>query len=189
MIDRINLVPKKPLSSKIKDKIPPVLVLVLAIIALNLYVQDRSLTNRINQAGKDRALLQQSTDNYSRSLNRFQAKKAELARLNQQNSLVAARVRRLTGLRHQKKIFSELLAVIAAATPPSIVFRSIRFNGNNGELSGEARGYEDLPGLVERLRNSGKFGEITLKAINRKNQDNEMLFEFNISGRLNNADE
>ena len=187
MVERINLVPKKPLSSKIKDKIPPILILVLAIIALNLYLQDRSLTNRISRTEKDRVLLQQSTESYSRSLAQFQAKKAELARLGEQNSLVAARVSRLTGMRHQKRLFSELLAVIAATTPPSIIFRSIRFNNSEGELSGEARGYQELPDFVERLKNSGKFSEITLTAINRKNQGSGTLFEFNITGRLNNA--
>jgi len=184
MLDRINLVPQKPLAGKIKRKLPLVLGLTLTLIVLAIQGQSHLLSQRINRLQKDIHTLEAAVASHSQIMTRLTIKKTEFTELTNQNSELETRVNRLEGMQQHKQRFSGLLAAIADALPPSMICRRIAFTRQTGEIAGEARGYEDLPDFVERLKNSGRFAEVSLAAINRTTRDSEMVFEFNITGRL-----
>lgn len=184
MVERINLVPRKPLSSKLKGKPPFIiffmLVLVIAAIQGQKLILEKKRARIINTTHK----LELSIDNHAKLMARYAKQKEELTRLEEEHSAIVSRVSRLEGLQQQKRNFSSLIEMISETMPSSVIFKKISFNGNSGVFFGEARGYEDLPDFVETLKSNGSFATISLTGINRATRDGEMIFEFVLTGEL-----
>ena len=184
MIERINLVPRKPLVAKLRSRIPMFAGLLLLIIALAVFAQNRFLNHKIEVSVNELMTLQKKAETSSQTQAEIIKKKIIADQLTDQYNEAAGKVSRLENIRQQKKSFSALLTRISEALPASVICKKVVFSKGNGEIVGVARGYDDLPEFVEELKRSGMFKNIDLKAIIRENNENEMLFEFNIIGEI-----
>lgn len=184
MLDRINLVPKKPFSEKIKRITPLAVILVLSVISFSIYHRGNLLDRETARLQHELQNMEQELDQYNALLAQNVRDRAEAGRLSQQNAALKVQIDQMESFHIHKRKFSNLISDIALATPASIVCNKISFTRATGEITGIAKGYEELPEFIEKLKNSEQINEVTLKAINRESATGKPVFDFHIMAQL-----
>lgn len=188
MLERINLVPRKPMAGKIRSYTPLVLIVLVTVISLAIYMRHNSLKNEIADSRRQLAGMQAGLDGYNALKSIINSKKLEAEKLTEVAAKSKSAARRMEVMQFSKNNFSLLIEKISKAQPDSVLCRIIRLNGNSCAINGIAKGYNDLPAFIERLKDDILFSQVSLGQVLRKNRDNnEIIFEFNITAQVNQA--
>jgi Tfp pilus assembly protein PilN len=185
MLERINLVPCKPLAVRIRAYTPLLLAILVGCISLFIYMRHNYLKNEISRTRKQLSSMQASIDGYNALKSIINSKKAEAERLTELAAQATTKAGRMEKIQFGKKKFSLLIEEITVAQPGSVICKTIRFDGNRCDIKGIAKGYNDLPTFMERLKKATHFTQVTLGEVFRKNKENDdIIFEFNITAEL-----
>ena len=184
MLDRINLVPQKPFSEKIKRITPLVILLILSVIILSVYQRSNIIDRKTASLEHELKSMEQKIDLYNSLQAQNVKNRAVAGQLSQQNAELQAQINQMESFHTHKRKFSNLISDIALATPASIICNKISFSKKTGEITGIAKGYEELPDFVENLKKSEQINDVTLKAINRGSLTGEPVFDFHITTQL-----
>jgi len=183
-LERINLVPQKPFAEKMKGKIPFFLGFLAVLVVCTLYVQHLSLAGKVEKNRQEIATMEKAITGLTEFRKELGEKTRLVNTLTEQHKTLLDEVTALENQVYYKRRYSVALAGIAAAQPPSVLCRRISFADNSIAINGEAKGYDDLPFFVERLKQNGQFKMVNLQGVSKKKTDAGNLFEFNISGEF-----
>ncbi len=185
MLERINLVPRKPVAVRVRAYTPLVVIILIGCISFFFYIRHNHLNNEISKTRKQLSSMQASIDGYNALKSIINSKKNEAERLTELSAQATTKARRMENRQFAKMNFSLLIEQIATAQPESVICKTIRFDGNKCVIKGIAKGYNDLPTFVERLKKTTHFTRVNLGEVVRKNkEDDSIIFEFNITAEL-----
>jgi Tfp pilus assembly protein PilN len=157
MLERINLVPKKPLSEQLRIVVPAALLTILALILLGLYLQNRYLTARIDAVAKETALLRENQENANADLANLTRLTGQLDGLQKQKISLLAEVAKIEAIRSRKANYSRAVNTLAAILPDSLKCEKIAFQGKKGIIEGLALRHRALPRTVQKLQENPVF--------------------------------
>ena len=180
MIERINLVPQKPLAERVKMALPVVLGSLLALILLVSFIQYRWVASRISRAEAELAAMTSQKNLTDQLQGRTQALRSQIAAQRQQLGALQSTVAGYALESPRSRSYATALARITDYLPDSIRCTKISFNGSEGQLSGEAVHYNDLPALVTHLKNDPLFKEAVIKAVDKSSGSDWHQFVFTI---------
>ena len=127
MLDRINLVPQKPFSEKIKRITPLVVLLILSIIILSVYQRSNVIDRKTAGLEHELKNMEQNIDLYNSLQAENVKNRAVTGQLSQQNTKLKAQINQMESFHAHKRKFSNLISDIALATPASIMCNKISF--------------------------------------------------------------
>ena len=180
MIDRINLVPQKPLAEKVKSALPLVLGVLLGLVLALSFLEYRYVTYQYHKLDKDIAELQNQKGLADKFQSQVQGLTAEIKQLRDKQQQLDKLAASLDFDKHKKKSFSRALSTISEYLPDSIKCTKINFDNNIGMISGTAAKYTDLPGLVKSLKDDPFFKDAVLKDVDKISNASWDQFSFNI---------
>lgn len=184
MLQRINLVPQTPLSTKIKRITPLILGLTFVILLVYLYADFQYLGSRIKQLDEEINRMASRTQQSTALQTTIKQLADSVSARRQQQTELKAKIAVLSEQLRQKRSFSLVLASISQALPSSVKCDKITFQQNTGLMSGTALQYRELPELVEKLRNNRLFKGVTLQDIDRDAKNAQGRFAFTIALEL-----
>lgn len=184
MRQRINLVPKQALASKIKKMIP-LLVGTLAILScLVVLFQGR-------QVEKENVALQSQIDNLQSRKSNLKAQQSQVAQLSstikameEEEKQLRKITSHLSDIPKKKKKFSELLFGLSEIMPSSLRCERIVLNEKGGEIKGKATAYNDLPTFVKQINSLPRFSSASLHVLNQSDRKDMELLAFTIVFQL-----
>lgn len=185
LLQRINLVPQKPLSEKIKQVTPWIASSLLVGVVALIFVQYHLVNSRLTDNEKQLATLKSRHDQTTRLQAEMAVsrRKAEARRRNYNE--LKARISKLSVPRVEKNRFSQVLSRITKVIPATVTFDVISFNNKIGMISGIATGPKDLPDFVKNLKKEPVFKDVALLNIARDfADDNQYRLFFNIKFEL-----
>jgi len=157
MLERINLVPGKPLSEQLKIIVPAILISLLLLIMVVIYLQNRFLTARIERITLETAILQSNQEKANIDLANLRRLAGELDGVQKQKISLLAEVGKIEAIRSRKRRYSLAVNTIAAILPNSLKCEKIAFKGGQGTIEGLALHHRDLPLTVKRLQENPVF--------------------------------
>ncbi|MDF1578199.1 MAG: hypothetical protein P1P81_07130 [Desulfobulbales bacterium] len=178
MFERINLVPKKPLSEQLKMVMPVVLVTVLVLIVTGLYLQDRYLTNRIDRVTKEIVMFRQNQEKADADLANLTRLAGELDQLQKRQASLLAEVGKIEAIRSRKTNYSRAINTLAAILPGSLKFEKIAFQGKKGIIEGLALHHRALPLTVEKLQQNPVFAGAFLSDVDTVSEGSPAPLSF-----------
>jgi len=89
-------------------------------------------------------------------------------------------VANLAMIPEQKQSFSALLETVALMLPPTVRCEKITLGAKNGQISGEATIYRDLPAFVQKLGNIPRLRNVSLSVLNQQQKKESSVLTFNI---------
>ncbi len=167
MLERINLVPQKPFSEKIKKATPFVLCMLVTFLFLVFIFQKTAIERQIV------AIDQEISKVYERSqmADKLKVMEAKLSNdvttLQKLQTELQVTVDSMSPAKDGKFFFSRALAGITQALPASIKCNKISFQDNTGSIEGSAVRYRDLPKLVAILSQNPQFTKVVLQNIDK----------------------
>ena len=173
MIERINLVPQKPLSERIKQTTPIVVGLLLTVIVVFIFANSAFLSHRIKKLDRELLTIQEQIDKAEILQIQERTLTSEVIKLRDQHAQLQVRSANISNIQTEKRSLSSVLARITLALPSSVICNNISFHGNEGQITGEALFYSDVPGIVKELNNDPLFMSATLHDIDRGLENNE----------------
>lgn len=185
MLERINLVPARPIAAKLKRAAPPVLGALLGVILLFVAGKYSWLSFQLNSTVKELARLTAKAESAAQFQVQQDLLSKELASLSNQMVQLKSEVARLTEPRGQRSNFSTVLSRIATALPGSAKCRAIVLHAGSGEIEGVATEYKDLPDFVAALKKDGLCKQATLHDIDRAKAESGSRFSYKIIFELN----
>ena len=185
LLQRINLVPQKPLSEKIKQVTPWIAGSLLVGVVALIFVQYQLVNSRLTDNEKQLASLKSRHDQTTRLQAEVAVsrRKAEARRRNYNE--LKARISKLSLPQVEKNRFSQVLSRITKVIPATVTFNIISFSNKIGRISGIATGAKDLPDFVKNLKKEPVFKNVALLNIARDSADNNQYrLSFNIKFEL-----
>lgn len=180
MLERINLVPQQLLSRRIKRSTPFVIGVLLCLSAGVFLLIASSLDRRINALDKEIQALRIKDD----ALKSMQAMVAQLAghikQLGEEEKQLQEVVVNLSRIPEQKQSFSALLDAVALILPPTVRCEKITLGTKNGQISGQATIYRDLPAFVQKLGEIPRLRNVSLSVLNQEQKKEGDILAFNI---------
>jgi Tfp pilus assembly protein PilN len=170
MLNRINLVPQLPVSTRIRTLTPPLLGLLLTAVLLFFYLENRLLDRRLETIDRELAEIERGIGLAEQLQAEVQALSARSKTLDEQKLQLEGDAGALAEPRAAGRRFSLALLKIAEALPPSVKCGRIAFNKNTAQLQGVALQYRDLPPLIKALKDDPLFTEAQLQDIDRDSQ-------------------
>ncbi len=167
MIERINLVPQKPLSDRIKQTTPVVVGLLLALIVVFIFAKSTFLSHRIKKLDKELKTVQEQINNAEILQIEERTLTSEVIRLREQQAELQLKSANVSKIQTEKRSLTSILTRITEALPSSVICKNISFHGNAGQITGEALFYSDVPDIVNTLNNDPMFLSATLQDIDR----------------------
>jgi Tfp pilus assembly protein PilN len=180
MLERINLVPQKPLSEQLKKVVPGVLFIILILIVAVVYLQDRFLTTKIAQIVTETAVLQKNKEIADASLAKLGKLAGEVDRLQKQKILLVAEVGKIEAIRSSKRNYSRAINTLAAVLPDSLKCENISFKGRIGIVEGLALHHRDLPQTVNDIQENPVFTNAFLSDVETVTEEPAALLSFRI---------
>lgn len=181
MQKRVNLVPQKPLSEKIKGIIP-VLLLSLALLLVIFFVLRVNAINRQLQQVTARITAAEQQANDMRQLKeKIQATETLLTKSHKEKTSRTKRVTTLSRSQSNKHHFARPLAFISQTLPSTIRCQAINFHGNHGAMTGTALDYDDLTEVVQTMHNAPLFSQVSLTVTDRDNSQDLERITFTIT--------
>lgn len=184
MLERINLVPQLPLAERIKKTSLPAIGLLLACILIFLGASDRILKTRISSLSRDIAAAQQRAGTIAETQARIVLLSASVKQQKEEKERLSGQAEKLTGIQERKKRFSAILAAIASTMPPSVRCEKITFQKDEGQITGTAVQYRELPAFVKTLGNDPLFANVILRDLDRSPDAKKADFTFTITFQM-----
>lgn len=157
MLERINLVPGKPLSEQLKTIVPLIIITTLVLILIGIYLQNLLLTGRIEQTTRESAILQVNQEKANVDLANLRIVTVELEELQKKKISLQEDVGKIAAIRRQKRHYSQAINTIAMILADSLKCEKISFNDRNGMIEGLALNHRDLPQTVKKLQEMPGF--------------------------------
>ena len=183
--ERINLVPQKPISEKIKRAAPPILGLLLVFILIFLAGKNYLLNRKIIRVDSELITIQNQIDQATQFQIQQQLLNRDIVKLNEGLAKLQVEIGGITAIQTEKRHFSRVLTRITQAMSPAMRCDSISFQGANGQMRGVALDYKDLPAFVEELKNDPLFKSAILKDIDRTLEQERKRLTYMIAFELN----
>lgn len=184
MRQRINLVPKQALASKIKSIIPFLIGALIVLSCLGVFLQGR-------QVGKENITLQNKIENLNARKRVLQDQQAQVAQLSSniknledEEKQLRKVVSHLSNIPKKKQIFSELLFGLSEIMPSTIRCERIDLSERGGEIEGKATEYNDLPKFVNQINSLPRFSSASLNVLNQSDRKDMELLAFTIVFQL-----
>ena len=180
MLQRINLVPQRPLAERIKSLIPFIfsgMVLLIVVIFLS-WVQ--ILNFRLADTVKTIARIEDQANQASALSSQIASLKKNLQIKNQAIDQKTVQIGNLSKIKGQKKKFSQPLSLIASLLPDTVRCRAISFTGGSGEMKGTALDYDDLIWMVRSMQSLNIFNMVSLSVTDRATNKDQERIEFTI---------
>lgn len=165
MLERINLVPKRPLAEKLRTVVPVVIISLLSLIILAVYLQNRYLLSSIDRITGETDILLKNQAEASADLAKLRGLAGELEVLQKQKQSLAEEVDKIESIQGRKRGYANAINAIATALPDSLKCEKIIFNGRSGVIEGRALNHLDLPLVVEKLAVMPVFTSSSLKDV------------------------
>ncbi len=180
MLQRINLVPQKPLAERIKNIIPLVFATLIVLIVVIFFSWVQILNSRLAELDTTIARIENQANQASQMSGQIASLKKNLQAKNTAIDQKTAQIANLSKIRGQKKKFSQPLSLIASLLPESIRCRQISFTGAAGELQGTALDYDDLVWMVRSMQSLNIFKTVSLSVTDRASNKEQERIEFTI---------
>ncbi len=175
MLQRINLVPQKPLSEKLKVITPVLLFLLIALILVTVFVNYRILESRIATTERESSAIHEMQLQTNIILANKKRLAEEISTLAEQKDKLESEVGKIESIRSKKRYYTKALNIISGTLPSSAKCNKISFQEGTGALEGIAVKYQDLPVLVSELKNSGFIRYAVLNEVDRVAGDGTAL--------------
>ena len=185
MHKRVNLVPQKPLSARIKGVIPVVVLTISLVLVLFFLFRVHAIGQRDIQLTARIAQVERTNEQLQRLKEQIQTAERELKTRREERKERRQRVAMLSRLEGNKHLFSRPLATIAQVLPATIRCRAITFHGHHGTMEGTALDYDDLTGMVRTLQKDPLFNQVTVTVTSRDNSRELERITFSISMTIN----
>jgi Tfp pilus assembly protein PilN len=185
ILDRINLVPQKPLAERIKQVIPIILLIGLCLAMVAVYMENHLVSAKIDKIDKEIVKIESDATLAAQLKIAKDRLAAEVKLLKQLHSDIKNRVEKIEKIHGTKKPFSAALIAIAKSIPPAVKCSKISFHKNSGEISGTALRYNDLPIIVRRLNRDPRFKKVILRDIDRLARNTRQNIFFSMMFELN----
>lgn len=180
MLNRINLVPQLPVSTRIRKLTPPLLSLLLAVILLFFFFENRLLEQRLGNTARKLDKIEQGISTSRQLQAEVQALSSRIKVLKEQKRQMESDADALAGPRSADHHLSLALLKITEALPPSVKCEKIAFNNNSVQINGVALQYRDLPPLIKALKEDPLFKTAQLQDIDRDSKGNRGRLSFTI---------
>jgi Tfp pilus assembly protein PilN len=180
MLERINLVPQQFLAQRIKRSTPVIIGVLLCLAAGVFLLFASSLAQRINALDKEIQTLRIKDD----ALKNMQAMVTQLSghikQLGEEEKQLQEVVANLARIPEQKQSFSALLDAVVLILPPTVRCEKITLGAKNGQISGQATIYRDLPAFVQKLGEIPRLRNVSLSVLNQEQKKEGDILAFNI---------
>ena len=185
MLERINLVPKRPLSEQLRVVMPVVLLTILALILLGLYLQNRYLTGRIDRVVKETTVLRKNQDKANADLANLTRLAGRLDNLQKQEISLLAEVTKIEAIRSRKANYSRAVATLATILPDALKCEKIAFQGKKGIIEGLALQHRALPLTLQKLQENPVFVSAFLSDVDTVTEGLSAPLSFRIMVEIN----
>jgi Tfp pilus assembly protein PilN len=183
-LERINLVPQKPISEKIKRASPLILGILFVLILIFVASKNYLLSRRIIQVDSELTTIQNQIDQAAQFQVQQQILNRDILKLNEDLAKLQVELGGITAIQAEKRHFSQVLTRITQTMSPSMRCDSISFQGANGQIKGVALDYKDLPAFVDELKNDPLFKSAILKDIDRTLDQEQKRLTYSIAFEL-----
>lgn len=184
MQQRLNLVPKQALASKIKKIVPLLIGALVVLCCLVVFFKGR-------QIEKENVALQSQIDNLISRKSVLKDQQVQVAQLSSSIKAMEGEekqlrkvVSHLSDIPKKKQRFSELLFGISEMMPSTIRCERIVLNEKGGEIKGKATAYNDLPAFVKQINSLPRFSSASLYVLNQSDRKDMELLAFTIVFQL-----
>ncbi|MBU0482353.1 MAG: hypothetical protein KKG47_14770 [Proteobacteria bacterium] len=167
MLQRINLVPQKPLSETLKVISPLILLLLMGIVLASVFIEIRIIESRIANTEREKSALQEKQLQANIILASKQRLAEEISTLAEQKDKIAGEVAKIESIRSRKRYYTRALNIISGSLPASVKCNRISFQESLGSVEGVAMKYQDLPVLVKDLADDGFIRHAVLNEVDR----------------------
>jgi Tfp pilus assembly protein PilN len=180
MLERINLVPQQALSRRIKRATPFVFGVLLCLSAGFFLFFMHSFDKQISALDKEIRGLQVRDDALRSQQAVVKQLTGNIDHLRGEEKQLQEMVANLAMIPEQKQSFSALLETVALMLPPTVRCEKITLGAKNGQISGEATIYRDLPAFVQKLGNIPRLRNVSLSVLNQEQKKESSVLTFNI---------
>ncbi|MBU0675385.1 MAG: PilN domain-containing protein [Proteobacteria bacterium] len=167
---RINLVPRKPFSNKVRKVTPLILLILLVALAVGLSTERKLIQERITSIDLEVATIDANRIQNSTILAMKQALATELEDLARRRQDLVELVDKIEEIGRGKHHYSLIMNAISDNLPPTVRCNRITINGWSGVIEGTAVDYRSLPLMVNQLKMESGFRDVQLQNV-EKNQD------------------
>ncbi len=181
MLERINIVPRKPLASKIRRMTALLLVLIGATLASAIAFDRQQAMRQLQHIQNETATVldlerkaQDLQDDLARANQRLEERRAVLAALETRLQRTA-----LPGKR-QHPLMAPVLALIAESVPETVRLDALTLRGDRATVQGATLEYEALPLFIGRLQKDPRFADIVLKQVQQEAATQPPSFNFTL---------
>ncbi len=185
MLERINLVPKQPISTKLRKATPLVVGAFLIMALLYIGINDRSLQGKIKRLDTEITRIEAQAQAAQMLQAQISAVEGQVKKLKDQHSQLDQTVAMLFAQQGRKKYYSQALAGIAEKLPSTVRCDKIIFTQSTGSIQGTALQYRELPEFIRSLNNDKRFAGAVLQDLDRKPEENQVGFHFTINFAVN----
>ncbi|MBU0681196.1 MAG: PilN domain-containing protein [Proteobacteria bacterium] len=184
MLQRINLVPQKPLAERIKTLIPFIFSAMAMLIFVIFFSWVQILNIRLVEMNKTIARIEDQTNQATALSSQVEAWKKSLQSKNLAIDQKTVQIATLSKIRGQKKKFSQPLSLIASLLPDTVRCREISFTGSDGKLQGTALDYDDLVWMVRSMQALQIFKSVSLSVTDRATNKDQERIQFTLIMQL-----
>ncbi|MDA3971491.1 MAG: PilN domain-containing protein [Desulfobulbaceae bacterium] len=180
MLQRINLVPKRPLAERIKALIPFIFSTMVLLIAVIFFSWVQVLDLRLAETNNTIARLEDQANQAIALSSQIGSLKKNLQIKKQSIDQKTVQIANLSQIKGQKKKFSHPLSLIASLLPDTVRCRRISFTGGAGEMQGTALHYDDLIWMLRSMQRLDIFNMVSLSVTDRATNKDQERIEFTI---------
>ncbi len=181
MINRVNLVPPRPLSETIKSVTVPVVILCLVLALSPVCVGFVGNAAKIRGLEAQRARLEKEASVARRARERFNRLNAEIKALQQEHTAIDAEIQSLSRVERIVPPLSETIRTISGALPREARLSALSAGLTGALVEGEIRGVRAIAGFIETLKTTGLFSSVELTDLSLDPKEGETrLYRFKV---------
>jgi Tfp pilus assembly protein PilN len=180
MLNRINLVPRLPVSTRIRRLTPPLLGVLVAATLLFFHFENRRLDRSLEGIDRELAEIERGIGLTEQLQAEVQALSTRTKALEEQKQLLQVDAGALAEPQVAARRLSLALLKITEALPPSVKCERIAFTKNTARINGVASQYRDLPQLIKSLKAEPVFRSAQLQDIDRDSEGGRERLLFTI---------
>lgn len=180
MFERINLVPQLALAGRIKKIVPLVCCVLFLIGCAYVFLAGRQLDGKNLKLKNEVALLERQQEDQQNLQTAIVQLNGKVEELKEQEKVLYKVVANLSEIPKKKRHHSELLTGISSLLPSTVRCEKIVINERDGQISGKAIVYRDLPSFVQGLSALPRFHSVMLQVVHQTEEQDDDLLTFNI---------
>jgi len=184
MLQRINLVPGFSATDHLRRLMPLLLVGALLLIVVVLSGEYWWRQRQSALLAKEITALETATNQSEELQKSILQLTSQIKSMRNQVDQTTDQANRLTGHISMKQNFSDILADIGQALPPSLRCEKITINHEGGSIEGLAVHYRELPQLANKLRRNPRFATVMITEIDQSGERADSPFRFFITFQL-----